>query len=226
MTRQIEELAPGRGIRVALDEWNLWLPPPPGAATMHRVVYTQRDVLYVAGMFHVFHRQCAALGLANLAQMVNVLPLIVTGERHAVATAVYYPFLIYRHMEPLALRVEVNGPTFDSEPYGTIGGHRSVPYLDVTATCDAERQRLVLGLINRHPRRQAHASVVLRGLGALHPTHTYLLTGPDPLGANTLEQPNQVRVQPGPSPAVRGDRLTYELPACSVAVLVLKQESP
>jgi alpha-N-arabinofuranosidase len=191
---------------------------------MHRVVYTQRDALYTAGMFHVFHRQCRALGMANLAQMVNVLPLIVTDEQQAVATAIYYPFLLYRHMEPLALRVEVNGPTFNSDPYGTIGGHSEVPCLDVTATCDPERHRLVLGLINRHPHRKARAAVALRGFETLRPAHRYLLTGADPLAANTLEQPDRVHVESGPVPVIRGDRLRYELPACSVAVVILESE--
>jgi alpha-N-arabinofuranosidase len=154
--------------------------------------------------------------------MVNVLPLIITDDRQAVATAIYYPFLMYRHMERLALRVQVNGPIFDGEPYGTIGGHRNVPYLDVTATCDPERRRLILGLINRHPERKARADVALRGFRALRPTQSYLLTGPDPLAANTLEQPDRVRVHAGSLPAVDGDRLRCEQPPCSVAVIVLE----
>jgi alpha-N-arabinofuranosidase len=222
MASQIESLAPGRAIGIALDEWNLWLPPPPGAETMHRVVYTLRDALYVAGMFHVFHRQCESLTMANLAQLVNVLPLIVTDQQQAIATAIYFPFLMYRQMERLALQVSATALTFDSSPYGTIGGHNSVPYLDVTATCDQERQRLVLGLINRHPARKMRVRIALRGLGALNPVQTRLLTGPDPLAANTLDAPGRVRVQNGPLPMVQGEGLRYDLPASSVAVLLLQ----
>ena len=42
--------------------------------------------------------------MANLAQLVNVLPLIVTGPDRAAATAIYGPFLLYRQMERLVAR--------------------------------------------------------------------------------------------------------------------------
>jgi alpha-L-arabinofuranosidase len=45
---------------------------------------------------------------------------------------------------------------------------------------------------------------------------------PDPLAANTLEDPERVRVESGPLPAMQGDSLRYELPASSVAVLALE----
>ena len=41
----IDEFAPGKNIRIALDEWNLWLPAPEKAKSMHQVVYTARDAL-------------------------------------------------------------------------------------------------------------------------------------------------------------------------------------
>ena len=221
---QIEALAPGRKIRVALDEWNLWLPPPPEAQSMHQVVYTLRDALYTAGMFHVFHRQCQALTLANLAQLVNVLPAIVTDERRAWATAIYYPFLLYWQMDRLALEVRADAPAFDSPAYGpNIAAHRGVPYLDATATCDAERRRLVLGLINRHPARKVEVLAPLRGFGALRPAEAWLLTGPNPLAANTPDRPEQVRAVVGPLPDIRWEGLRYEMPPASVAVLVLAQ---
>ena len=218
---QIALLAPGRQIGIALDEWNLWLPPPPGAQSMHEVVYTQRDALYVAGMLNVFHRQCRSLSMANLAQLVNVLPLIVTDETHAVATALYYPFLLYRRMERLALAARVDGPTFDSMPHGSIGAHSAVPYVDITATCDPERRRIVMGIVNRHPTRKARLRIRLRGAGALCPAGAWVMSGPGPLAANALDAPERVSVRQASPPAVRGDRVEWEVPACSVTVFEL-----
>jgi len=220
MAEQIKELAPGRGIQVALDEWNLQLPAPEGA-TMHQVVYTLRDGLYAAGMLNVFHRQCDALTLANLAQLVNVLPLIITGERRAYATSIYYPFLLYREMEQLPLRLRMDGPVFDSEGLGNITPHRSVPYLDVTATRDEAGRRLVLGVVNRHPARPVRTTVTLRGFGSLQPGQAQVLSGPDPLATNDFDAPERVGVREAPLPAIRGDRFTYRFPASSVTVLVL-----
>ncbi len=45
---------------------------------------------------------------------------------------------------------------------------------------------------------------------------------PDPLAANTLEDPERVRVENGPLPTMQGDGLRYELPAASVAVVSLE----
>jgi alpha-L-arabinofuranosidase len=73
---QIEQEAPGRAIKIAFDEWNIWLPPPEGASSMHKVEYTMRDGLYAASMLNAFHRQSKVLAIANLAQLVNILPLI------------------------------------------------------------------------------------------------------------------------------------------------------
>ena len=81
---------------------------------MHDVHYTMRDALYAAGMLNAFQRQSKVLTLANLAQMVNVLPLIVTNERQSYATPIYYPFEMYRRMEPIALDVGVDSPVYQS----------------------------------------------------------------------------------------------------------------
>ncbi len=221
MAEQIKALAPGRDIRVALDEWNLWLPPPEGAETMHRVIYTLRDALYAAGVLNAFHRQCNELTLANLAQLVNVLPLIVTDEQRAYATPIYYPFLLYREMERLSLRLRTDSPTFDSEGLGNIKPHRSVPYLDVTATRDETGRRLVLGMVNRHPDRTVRATVVLRGFEPLQPVQAQVLSGPDPLATNTFDAPERVGVGEAPLPTIQGDRFVYRFPASSVTVLVL-----
>lgn len=223
MAAHIAAVSPARAIRVALDEWNVWLSPPEGAATMHRVVYALRDALYAAGMFNVFHRQCNALTMANLAQLVNVLPLIVTDEHRAAATALYYPFLLYRDMERLALNVQADGPTFNSEGLGrNISLHQNVPYLDVSATRDATGQRLVLGIVNRHPTLDINATFALRRWGRLRPVQARVLGGSNPLAANTLDEPDQVTVRPAPLPKIRGDQLTGRFPASSVSVLTLE----
>ena len=250
MARQIGALAPGRRIQVALDEWNLWLAPSPGAVTMHRLIYTMRDALYTAGMLNVFHRCCRTLTLANLAQLVNVLPAIVTDDKRAYATPLYYPFLMYRRMEKVALSAQVRGPTFNSEGLGNIQAHRTVPYLDVTATRDAAGLRVVLGVINRHPTLPIEATIHLRGFGPLQPAQAWILSGPDPLAANSLDAPEQVvtrevllpKMEPevgmslclGPAGALtvretpphdasgRGDTQVYRFPAASVTVIELK----
>lgn len=74
-----------------------------------------------------------------------------------------------------------------------------------------------------HPYVYGHfVEHLVLGLVKLNPARAWLLTAPDPLPANTLETPEQVRVQGGPLPAMQGDGLRYELPASSVAVRALE----
>jgi alpha-N-arabinofuranosidase len=219
---QLSRLAPSRRIGIAFDEWNLWLPPPEGAGSMHQLRYTQRDALYAAAMFNVFHRQCRHLSMANLAQLVNVLPLIVTDRDRAYATPIYYPFWLYQHMARLALRTELDVPTFDSEALGNIPAFRDVPYLDLTATRDESGGYLALGLVNRHPCRRAKATLTLSGFAGLQPTQAWLLTASDPLAFNSFDAPEMVKVRENDRPSLRGSHLILELPAASVGVWVFK----
>lgn len=223
MNDLIQQAAPGKGIKVALDEWNLWLSPPEGAASMHAVNYTMRDALYTASMLNVFQRQSKHLTLANLAQMVNVLPLIVTDDRQAYATPIYYPFLMYSHMEPVALDIALNSPTFKSKALGDIEAMATVPYIDATATCSRSQQRVVLGIVNRHPTARMDLSVRLFGFGGLQPTQGWLLQHPDPLAENSFANQENVKSKEIDLRRIgKRKRFTLDLPPCSVAVVTLE----
>jgi alpha-N-arabinofuranosidase len=224
MAGQIATFAPGRKIGVAFDEWNLWLTPPPQAKSMHQLEYTMRDGLYAAGMFHAFHRQCNALSMANLAQLVNVLPAIVTDETRAYATPLYHAFWLYQHMQPLALFSQVDAPTFTSQALGNIAAHAGVPYLDLTATRSTDGRRLVLGLINRHPQRRIQARLGLAGAADLRLRQAWRLAGPHALATNSFEGPDTVRVREIDLPELHGDLLSLDLPPASVTVLVQAAE--
>jgi alpha-L-arabinofuranosidase len=217
---QIAAISPSRKIGVAFDEWNLWLAPPPEARSMHDLNYNLRDALYAAGMLNAFQRQCNTLSLANLAQLVNVLPLIRTDATRAVPTAMYYAFWLYQFMRELALKVELKAPAFDSDELGTIAAQKCVPYLDVGATRADSSSGLTLSLLNRHPASRIRAELGLRGFGRLQkPSRAYLLTGPSLLAVNTFEQPNTVAVREVELPDLRGEKLFVEIPASSIMVI-------
>jgi len=225
MAAQIARRPGKRKITVALDEWNLWLTPPPEAGSMHQLVYTMRDALYCAGMLNVFHRQCQALGMANLAQLVNVLPLIVTDQTRAAATSMYYPFLLYRAMQPLALKAQVQSPTFACQSLGVnMTARPAVPYLDLTATRSADGRRLTVGLINRSADQKMNAAVQLTGLEGLRPVRASQMTAPSPLSANTLDAPEQCTISPAVLPAWKANQATASLPACSITILEFEKE--
>lgn len=220
MADQIRTIKPLRDIGIAFDEWNLWLPPPQTAKSMHEVVYTMRDALYTAGMLNVFHRHPKMLRIANLAQLVNVLPAIVTDDNQAYATSIYYPFYMYRAMQPISLSPEVEVPDYDSEQLGNIPGMKSVPYLDVTATRDELGERLTVGVVNRHLTRAIHTQISMKHFGAFSRIRAWQLHA-DPLANNTFEKPQRVAAREVTPPSVDGDGFSYTFPAASVTVIAL-----
>ncbi|MHB8933531.1 MAG: alpha-N-arabinofuranosidase [Bellilinea sp.] len=223
MADLIQQIVPGKGIKVALDEWNLWLAPPEGASSMHNLNYTMRDALYTAGMLNAFQRQSKHLTLANLAQLVNVLPLIVTDEHQSYATPIYYPFEMYRHMEPVALDAALDSPFFNSQPLGNIEAGEKVPFIDVSATCSRSQQRVVLGIINRHPTRRVDLSVRLYGFAELRPSRGWLLRHNDPAAENSFANPNNVKAKEVDLREIgKRKRFTLDLPPCSVSVVTLE----
>jgi alpha-L-arabinofuranosidase len=216
---QIRKYAPGSNIGITFDEWNLWLPPEPGASSMHNINYNMRDAVYCAGMLNVFHRQCKDLFMANLAQLVNVLPAIVTDESRAYATAIYYPFLMYTRMQKLSLGCRVESPSFGSEALGNIEALENVPWLDAVATRSYDERRLAIGLLNRHPSRGMKIGISLKNTGpGIHPVRISILSAESPLIENSFASPHAIKLEEK-ALNIKTDSFIIELPACSVAVL-------
>jgi len=222
MGNQIAQISPNKKIGVVFDEWNLWLTPPPQAGSMHQVNYTMRDALYCAGMLNAFQRQCEILTMANLAQLVNVLPLIVTDALRAYPTAMYWPFWMFTRMQPLALKIQSSSPHFDADAIGVnMPAQKNVPYLDISATRSADGEKLTLSLINRHPRRKMKVEIALSGFSRLYPSKAWMLSAETPLAVNSFELPGTVSARSIALPEMRAGSLKIFLPASSVMVLTL-----
>ena len=225
MGAQLAEISPNKKIGVVLDEWNLWLTPPAQAGSMHQVVYTMRDALYCAGMLNVFQRQCNLLSMANVAQLVNVLPLVVTDATRAYPTPVYWPFWMYKHMQSVAMICNVSVRTYDTQTLGqNMPALKDVPYLDISATRSEDAGKVCISLVNRHPRRKINVEMAIKGFTDLQPVQTYLLAAPDPLTINSFAFPENVKAIEAEKPIMVGEKLSVKLPASSV--LLVMMESP
>ncbi|MBQ8159155.1 MAG: hypothetical protein IJ083_00265 [Clostridia bacterium] len=116
-------------IRLAIDEWNIWNPMPSGDNNRYglRTVYTWRDALWTACMMNTLLRHAQDIGIANLAQMVNVLSPIMTDGDRAYVQPTYHVLKLYRdHMEGMLMEC-----TSDSPVIHTASG--DVPMLDAAA---------------------------------------------------------------------------------------------
>ncbi|MPM61132.1 Intracellular exo-alpha-(1-_5)-L-arabinofuranosidase [bioreactor metagenome] len=165
---------------------------------MHQVTYTLRDALYVAGIINVMWRNCQQVGIATLAQLVNVLPLVKTNETTAFATTIYYPFVLAAKMGAEFLETKQDSPVFESQEISkNIKAHSSVPYLDVTATRKNDHTLSVLA-INRHPENRMELVLEVAGRSIQRISQIESVQGASPLSFNDFSNPNQVGIKQHP----------------------------
>jgi len=194
--RQIQQSGFAGKVFQALDEWNVWLPPKKGETSMHHVTYTMRDALYVASTLAVLFRNSDKVKIANLAQLVNVLPLIQTDDRSAIATSLFYPFILFSQLSGVPIHCTVDSPKFASKAMGpNISEHNNVDYLDCLATFDQEKRKIKLVLVNRDPIRKME--VEIQGLGSVYSSITSVtsLKAGNPLAANDFTNPHRIKLE-------------------------------
>lgn len=195
-------------IKIALDEWNVsWLLNIPSYGKEFRT----REMIYTAGMFAVFHRLANLLGMANYAQLVNVLGLIYTTETSAWVTPPYYAFLLFSNYSyPYALSVTVHSPVFSSPRTGDIPPMEGVPFIEATATTDG-RGKISIFLINRDAEK-SHLVRLIINPDEKREFKTVLLTSSTPFSKT-------IHIKEGKSILSRGDAV--EVPPHSILLLYL-----
>jgi alpha-N-arabinofuranosidase len=198
-------------MKLSFDEYNAW----PGGERLepHLPVYTLEDALVVAMFLNAFIRNADLVTLANMAQLVNVLPPIIAKPEGLLRQSIFYPLeLIANQNGTVALDAWVDCETFDSERYG------KVPYLDASASLDPDRGLLTLNLINRDRDNAAPVTVEV-GPDAFADRATLChVVGDGPKAQNTFQEPDNVGVVKMVCDA-SGSRLAAELPPCSVTVM-------
>jgi alpha-N-arabinofuranosidase len=217
-------------LHIAYDEWNVWFRERSPEARRRGVEerYTLADALAVAAFLNIFIRHCRSVRMANVAQLVNAIGLIMTDPSGMFRQTIYHPFRLYaEHTREVALDAWV-----DCETHAFAPGEEDVsarphriadlgpfPLLDVAATCDAEGSELTLGVVNRAPHRAIATTIEVAGGRLRPPLQVAEVNGDDPDAVNSLEHPDAVavrerRVEPGGSGPV-----VYEFPPHSVTVL-------
>ena len=148
-----------------------------------------------------------------MAQLVNVLPPIVAKPDRLLLQAIFFPLeLIANHNGTVALDAWVDCESFDSERYG------KVPYLDVSASFDPDKDLVTVNLINRDKDNAAPVKVEI-GPGRFADRATlYHVIGDGPKAQNTFREPDNVSAVKVVADAAKR-RTTVELPPCSVTVM-------
>jgi alpha-N-arabinofuranosidase len=209
-------------LTIAYDEWNVWFRQRAAASRLEER-YTLTDALTIAGYLNAFIRQCEALGMANQAQLVNVIAPIFTSPDGLFKQTIYYPFaLLAAAIQPVALNTWVDSPTHVLSG-DTIRPGDEGPYdlLDVSATRDEARERLTLSLVNRSAIDDLETTIdVLQGIPAQQ-IELNDVTGPDVSATYDITHPDTVTIHTR-TLTHNGGPLTLTIPAHTHQVLQLR----
>ncbi|MDR0995445.1 MAG: hypothetical protein LBL81_04050 [Tannerella sp.] len=122
-------------IYIAYDEYN---------ASWRNRTFNLEDALVVATYLNIFVRHADVVKMANMAQLVNLLAPIMAEKGGVWLQTIYYPLALFsHHCYGRSLEAYVDCPSY------SLKSKELVPYLDVSASYDKAKSRVVLNVVNR-----------------------------------------------------------------------------
>ena len=208
---------------LCFDEWNVWYRARGAdqngrwkpAPHILEEVYNLEDMIVVAGFLNSFIRHADVVKIANIAQIVNVIAPIMTDGDKMLIQSIFYPFMLMSaRRDGIALRVGLDGPSYESKSYG------EVPVVDSSAILGDgvlhvfasnrsldEKHRLRIHSLDKEIVSVESAEVV---------------TGPNAKAHNTFTKPNVVTAKPLKRVQIRDGVVQCNLPPMSFAAFTLR----
>jgi alpha-N-arabinofuranosidase len=169
--------------KICFDEWNVWDPIRAPGEQGAEELYTLSDALAVAVWLNVFVRQSKWVGMANIAQSVNVISPLMTTKNGIVKQATWWPLLLFsKYMRGWTVGVHVRGGAYDgkTQPAWLQGVlEQGASWVDVSA-CVNEEGILSLVVVNISDTQDFE--VELTGLG--EEATVYNVSGPSVKAVN------------------------------------------
>lgn len=214
LDRLIQQTTGSDRIRIAIDEWQVWHEGAgPENGGMQKC--TLQDGIFAAGMMQMMHRTCTKVTMANLCNLVNCLPALVTQGDRLYLNPIYHAIHLYaNHCGEVLLDSQV-----EVERYRSMFVDQ-VPYLDCTATCDENQQQLTLAVINRHGKQDIDCKISLQGGSPRGEGQLHELNGPRENAGNDFEDP-EVVLPTARSFIIDGAEFRHCYPAHSVTLIEL-----
>ncbi|KAF7554304.1 hypothetical protein G7Z17_g2999 [Cylindrodendrum hubeiense] len=123
---------------ICFDEWNVWDPERAPGNKGAEELYTLSDGLAVAIWLNIFIRNSKDLGMATIAQSVNVIAPLMTTPRGVWKQTTYFPLLLFsKYMRGKSVSVHVRTETYQGKTFPEwVQSTCAVPKLDVSAAID------------------------------------------------------------------------------------------
>jgi alpha-N-arabinofuranosidase len=121
---------------ICFDEWNVWDPIRAPGEKGAEEKYTLSDALAVAVFLNAFIRQAKDVGMANIAQSVNVISPLMTTKKGLFKQTIWWPLWLFsKYMRGHTVAVNVRAEEYMGRTNPNwIRGTIETPFLDVSAT--------------------------------------------------------------------------------------------
>jgi alpha-N-arabinofuranosidase len=213
-------------INLSFDEWNVsyhsgdadkkrekWTVASP----LGEDIYTMEDALAVGCMIITLLKNCDRVKVACLAQLVNVIALIMAEKGgRAWRQGIFYPFMqASKYGRGTVLRCPVACEKYDSRDF------TDVPYLETVAVHDPAAQSLTIFAVNRNLGESLDLEAGVYGFGGCRLLEHLSLHNPDLKAVNSAGE-EKLRPVPAAGGKMEGEVLRLSLPPASWNVIRLE----
>ena len=208
MADLIRQNAPGRDIKLIVNEWNLFY----GA----EVIQSMEGAVYASRMMNGFERDGAVVEANSISDLLNGWPggIIQASRDRVYGTAQYHAVKLYNdNLAADRLGLQVQSPELSA----------GVPAIDAVAGHSADGKRIYVKLSNADAAHAVQTKLRVAGFEHTASATVQLLAAVDPHQRNSFSHPNRV------APVTRSlhceTACTVDLPPDSVAVVTLVARS-
>lgn len=214
----IDSISGDQRVKLALDEWGLWHP----GATMHNNCEqpcTHRDAIFAARYFHLLQRYPDRIGLAAIAQTVNVLhALLRTDGPRSYRTPTFHVFEMFKnHQGGKALDLIHSTPQAEIDKNLVLTAKTRLDM--ITFSASIRDKEMLVTMTNADLRNTRRYAIDLTGQFQPSSGQARVLLA-DPHAQNTFEKPDQVKPREQKF-SLNDSKITIELPPCSITALKL-----
>jgi len=210
----MDKYDPGKRVGLMVDEWGVWHTVEEG--TNPGFLYQQnsmRDAIVAAMTLNIFNNHCDRVRMGNIAQFVNVLQaLFLTKDEKMIKTPTYYVYDMYKvHQDATMLPSNVNGQVTEDK----------VPEVIVSASKNSEGE-INISFVNVSLTKDNDIDCVITSDNDYKANGGQILVSKDIHGHNSFEKPDEVKNVAFKDYSIKGNRLSFKLPAKSVVTICLK----
>jgi alpha-N-arabinofuranosidase len=213
----MDEFDPKRKVALIVDEWGTWYDVEPG--TNPGFLYQQntlRDALVTGIHFNIFNNYCERVGMANIAQTINVLQsVILTEGAKMVLTPTYHIFDMYKvHHDAVKLPVYV-------ESENSSLGFGSIPVISASASED-DNGKIHVSITNIDLKNEQTIKLEFKGISP-KPAGGQIITSEKMGDCNDFDHGDRIKLKEFNDIKFEGtEKMTLNLPSKSVVSLELE----